>query len=336
MSKQTKYILFFTSLVVLTIVLFVLSLAYGSVEIPFKNIISILLGEDGNKESWQFIITEFRLPKATMAVLDGMALAVSGLLMQTLFRNPLAGPYVLGISNGASLGVALLVLTGGVFGFYTESSWAVALMAIIGSGSILALVLFFSLWVRDNVSLLIIGIMVGSITGAFVSVLQYFSNPEAIQSFVIWTFGSLSGANWSQLAILTPVVLIGVFMAFISQKSLNGLLIGEDYARGLGISVKRTRFIIIIATTLLAGGVTAFSGPIAFLGLAVPHIARNLLKTSNHAVLIPAVLLLGASLLLACDLIAQLPGYNTTLPLNAVTALFGAPIVIWVILKMKN
>ena len=334
--QKPKQILLFASLSVLLVVLFILSLSFGSVNIPFDNVLAILFGEETQKESWVFIITEFRLPKAVMAVLDGMALAVSGLLMQTLFRNPLAGPYVLGISNGASLGVAVLVLSGGVFGYFAESSWAIALMAIIGSGGILALVLIFSVWAKDNVSLLIVGIMVGSITGALVSVLQYFSNPEAIQSFVVWTFGSLAGANWSQLSILAPVVIIGITMAFISQKSLNGLLIGEDYARGLGISIKKTRYTLIIATTLLAGSVTAFSGPIAFIGLAVPHIARRIFKTSNHAKLIPATLLIGASLLLTCDLIAQLPGYSTTLPLNAVTAIFGAPIVIWVVMKMKR
>ena len=327
----------FAILSIVTLVLFFISLIYGSVDIPLKEVIYALTGQETQKETWGFIINEFRLPKAIMAVVDGMALAVAGLLMQTLFRNPLAGPYVLGISNGASLGVALLVLSGGgALGFLATSSWAVAIMAILGAGAILALVMFLSLWVRDNVSLLIIGIMVGSITGAVVSVLQFFSNPEAIQSYLIWTFGSLSGASWTQLSVLTPLVFIGILLAFVSQKSLNALLLGEEYARSLGVSIKKSRIIIIIATTLLAGSVTAFSGPIAFLGLAVPHIARAILKTANHAILIPAVLLLGAGLLLSCDIIAQLPGYKTTLPLNAVTALFGAPIVIWVIIKTKN
>jgi len=313
------------------------SLAYGSVAIPLEDVLSALLGKNTQKETWSFIVTEFRLPKAILAIVDGMALAVAGLLMQTLFRNSLAGPYVLGISNGASLGVALLVLSGSAFfGFHIENSWAVALLAIIGAGAILALVMFLSLWVKDNVSLLIVGIMVGSITGAAVSVLQFFSSPEAIQAYLIWTFGSLAGASWMQLQVLIPIVVIGILLAFFSQKSLNALLLGEDYARGLGISIKKSRGVIIIATTLLAGSVTAFSGPIAFLGLAVPHIARAILKTSNHVVLIPATLLIGASLLLGCDIIAQVPGYKTTLPLNAVTALFGAPIVIWVIIKAKN
>jgi iron complex transport system permease protein len=337
LKKQHKHIIFFSSLIVLTVLLFFLSLIYGSVNIPLKEVWHALLGNPTQKESWLFIVNEFRLPKALMALLDGMALSVAGLLMQTLFRNPLAGPYVLGISNGASLGVAILVLSGGLmFGFQNTNPWAVATMAVIGSGLLLALVLLLSLWVRDNVSLLIMGIMVGSITGAIVSVLQYFSNPEAIQSYVIWTFGSLSGANWQQLIVLTPIVFSGLIMAFASQKALNTLLIGEAYSRSLGISIKRTRLILIISTTLLAGGVTAFSGPIAFLGLAAPHIARSLLNTSDHKVLIPASLLLGATLLLTCDIIAQVPGYNTTLPLNAVTALFGAPIVIWVILKSKH
>ncbi len=335
MSK-IKYILFFSLLIILVVVLFFLSLMYGTVNIPFESVIDAVNNEVGTKKSWLFIIQEFRLPKAITAIFAGSGLALSGLLMQTLFRNPLAGPYVLGISNGASLGVATLVLSGGmIFGFHADSSWGTVVMAILGSSVVLVIVMMVSTRIKDNVSLLIIGIMIGSITGAVVSVLQFFSNPEAIQAFLVWTFGSLSGVSWEQLKILVPVIVIGWILAFISQKELNTLLLGNNYAQGLGISIKRSRTIVIISTCLMAGAVTAFSGPIAFLGLAVPHIARATLKTSDHKILIPAVILIGAVLLLSCDIVAQLPGDKNTLPLNAVTAIIGAPVVIWVIIKAR-
>jgi len=334
--KNTKHFIFFGLLLLAVVVLFVFSLMYGSVSIPFESVTAALNDNPEVKKSWLFIVQEVRFPKAITAIVAGGGLALSGLLMQTLFRNPLAGPYVLGISNGASLGVALLVLSGGSFlGFQADSSWAMILMAIGGSGIVLAMVLAVSARVQDNLSLLIIGIMIGSITGAVVSVLQFYSNPEDIQAYLAWTFGSLSGVTWDQLTILVPVVLIGVFLAFISQKKLNTLLLGNQYAQGLGISVKQTRITIILATCLMAGGVTAFAGPIAFLGLAVPHIARAILQTSDHKILIPAVVLIGAILLLICDIVAQLPGNQNTLPLNAVTAMIGAPVVIWVVLKSK-
>jgi len=337
MNEQAKYTIFFISLFILIIILFIISIMYGSVKIPFQDVLNSLFGDTEVKESWLFIIQEFRLPKAITAITAGAALAVSGLLMQTLFRNPLAGPFVLGISNGASLGVALLVLSGGMFmGFHAESSWGTVIMAIIGSGVVLSIVMATSTQVKDNVSLLIIGIMIGSITGAVVSVLQFFSDAETIQAYLVWTFGSLSGVGWEQLKILVPIVFIGLFLAFIAQKKLNTLLLGNYYAQGLGVSLKKTRTIVIIATCLMAGGVTAFAGPIAFLGLAVPHIARSILKTSDHKILIPATILIGATLLLACDITAQLPGSKNTLPLNAVTAIIGAPVVIWVVIKSKN
>lgn len=334
--KKTKHFIFFGILLFLVVILFVFSLMYGSVSIPFSSVFEALKDNQEVKKSWLFIVQEVRFPKAITAIVAGGALALSGLLMQTLFRNPLAGPFVLGISNGASLGVALLVLSGGTFlGFQATSSWGMILMAIAGSGTVLALVLAVSSRVQDNLSLLIIGIMIGSITGAVVSVLQFYSNPESIQAYLVWTFGSLAGVNWEQLKILTPVVSVGIFLAFISQKKLNTLLLGNQYAQSLGVSVKQTRIIIILATCLMAGGVTAFAGPIAFLGLAVPHIARAVLQTSDHKMLIPAVVLIGSVLLLACDIVAQLPGNQNTLPLNAVTAMIGAPVVIWVVLKSK-
>ena len=337
-TGSLKYYLFFTIIFGVITILFMMSLMYGTVDIPFEGVWNSLTGEATAKDSSQFIVLEFRLPKALTAVLAGAALSVSGLLMQTLFRNPLAGPFVLGISNGASLGVAILVMTGGMLfgGFLPEGSWGVVIAAVLGSGAILSLVMLVSIKVKDNVSLLIIGLMVGSATGAIVSVLQYFSDAEVIQAYLIWTFGSLAGTSWEQLEILIPIVSVGLILAFISQKSLNSLLLGEEYSRGLGISIKRSRIVIIIATCLLAGGTTAFCGPVAFIGLAVPHIARAFLNTANHKILIPAVILIGAALLLGCDLIAQLPGNKNTLPINAVTALIGSPVVIWVVIKARN
>ncbi len=336
--KQSKYYLFFPIAIVLLALLFLMSLMYGTVDIPYSGVFDALTGNPTEKRTWEFIILEFRLPKAITAVLAGAALSVSGLLMQTLFRNPLAGPYVLGISNGASLGVALLVLTGGVFfgNLIPEGSWGVVIAAVLGSAMILSLVMLVSIKVKDNVSLLIIGLMVGSATGAIVSVLQYFGDPEVIQAYLVWTFGSLAGTNWEQMEILVPIVLFGLILAFLSQKALNALLLGEEYARGLGISVKSSRAVIIISTCLLAGGITAFCGPVAFIGLAVPHIARAALNTSNHKILIPSSILIGSILLLGCDLIAQLPGNVNTLPINAITALIGAPVVIWVVIKARN
>lgn len=320
------------------VVLFLLDIMYGTVSIPLKDVVGSLFGQATEKDSWGFIIQQFRLPKAITALIAGAGLSISGLLMQTLFRNPLAGPFVLGISTGASLGVALLVMSGGVvFGsLIALGNWGIVISAILGSGLVLSMVLLVSMKVRDNVSLLIVGLMVGSATGAIVSVLQYFSNAEVIQAYLIWTFGSLAGTTWEQLQILGPIVFLGLILTIISQKQLNTFLLGEQYSRGLGVSIKKYRIVVIIATCLLAGSITAFCGPIAFLGLAVPHIARAVLKTSNHNILIPATILMGSALLLGCDLISQLPGEQTTLPINAVTALIGAPVVVWVVIRSKT
>ena len=329
--------LIFMGLLASVCFLFLLNIRLGSVNIPLKQVVFSLLGQPVEKQSWHFIIQEFRLPKALTAVLAGAGLSIAGLLMQTLFRNPLAGPFVLGISNGASLGVALLVMSGSAL-FIPLSAmghWGIVLSAILGSASVLSIVLLVSIKINDHVSLLIVGLMVGSATGAIVSVLQFFSDAELIQSYLIWTFGSLGGTTWEQLHVLTPIVLLGLLLTFVAQKQLNTFLLGEQYALSLGISIKKYRLLVIIATCLLAGSISAFCGPIAFIGLAVPHIARAVLKTSNHKTLIPATALIGAALLLFCDLMAQLPGKEQTLPLNAVTALFGAPIVIGVVIKSR-
>ena len=275
----------------------------------------------------QNILHAIRLPKAITAILAGAALSVSGLIMQTLFRNPLAGPYTLGVSSGASLGVA----------FLTMCSASLVLMlpiaACIGATLVLLLVLAVSRKVTSNVSLLIVGMMFGSIAGALVSLLQNFANPDALKLFIVWTLGSLSSVGWSDMQLMIPILLVGALFVLLALKPLNGLLLGEEYARGLGINVRRTRLFIVLATGLLAGGVTAFCGPIAFIGVAVPHIARGIFKTSNHRVTIPACVLIGACLLLVCDVLCSLFIYP--LPISTVSALFGAPIIIWIILKHK-
>ena len=284
----------------------------------------------------QQIIHAIRLPKSLTAVMAGASLLVAGLIMQTLFRNPLAGPYTLGVSSGASLGVAFLTMCSTLVSIQFSAfgyQFVLPLAACMGASLVLLLVLAVSRRVTGNVSLLIVGMMFGSIAGALVSLLQNFANPDALKLFIVWTLGSLSSVGWSDMQMLVPVLLLGGLFVVLSLKPLNGLMLGEDYARGLGINVSRTRLYIVLATGLLAGGVTAFCGPIAFVGVAVPHIARGLFRTSNHRVTIPASALIGACLLLVCDILCSLFIYP--LPISTVSALFGAPVIIWIILKNK-
>ena len=315
----------FTVLGVLLVLLLCLDVCSGSIWLwPFGDL----------SPMEQNILHAIRLPKAVTAILAGSALSVTGLIMQTLFRNPLAGPYTLGVSSGASLGVALLTMLSGLGGL-ALSGLAVSLpiAACIGATLVLLLVLAVSRKVTNNVSLLIVGMMFGAIAGALVSLLQNFANPDALKLFIVWTLGSLSSVSWSDMQMLVPILLVGTLFVLLTLKPLNGLLLGEDYARGLGINVARTRLFIVLATGLLAGGVTAFCGPIAFIGVAVPHIARGICKTSNHRVTIPACTLIGACLLLICDVLCSLFIYP--LPISTVSALFGAPVIIWIILKNK-
>ncbi len=323
--------------------LFLVDLGLGSVSIPPVDVLKLLSGQQVENELWHKIVYMIRLPKSITAVLAGGALAVAGLQMQTLFRNPLAGPSVLGITAGASLGVALVMLTtGGVASIYTirqlgmAGSWLIVIASATGSGLVMALILMLSARIKDNISLLIVGIMIGNITISIVSIWQYFSAPEQIQDYLMWTFGSLGGVTSSQLSIFIGIISIGLIMAFIGSKPLNTLLLGENYARSLGLNIKLTRIYLIVTTSILAGTVTGFSGPIAFVGIAVPHLSRSLLGTSDHRVLIPATMVLGAILMLFCDIIAQLPGSQISLPINAITALLGSPVVVWVILKNRN
>lgn len=335
--------IFMGIIIMFCLVLFLLDLGLGSVNIPPFEVVKLLLGQGTENELWHKIIFMIRLPKAISAILAGSALAVAGLQMQTLFRNPLAGPSVLGITAGASLGVALVMLTsGGAASIYAirqlgiGGSWLIIIASALGAGMVMSMILLISVRLKDNISLLIIGIMIGNITISIVSIWQYFSNPDQIQDYLMWTFGSLGGVTTSQLGIFSTIVTIGLVLAFTSSKSLNTLLLGENYARSLGLNIKFTRFFLILTTSLLAGSVTGFCGPIAFVGIAVPHISRSVFGTSDHRVLIPASLLFGALLMLGCDIISQLPGSKISLPINAITALFGSPVVVWVILKNRN
>jgi iron complex transport system permease protein len=318
---------------------FLLSLVFGSVRIPPDQVLTILVGGEPLRATWVTIINDFRLPKALTATLAGAALGVSGLQMQTLFRNPLADPFVLGVSSGASLGVALVVLSVGaantallaVAGLLGNLSLVVA--ACLGAGAVLILVLALAQRVQSSVTLLILGLMIGYLTSAVVSLLLYFSIAERIQAYIAWSFGSFGGVTWSQMRVLAPVVLGGLLLALILTKALNALLLGETYARSMGLDIRRSRIGIVTSSAVLAGTVTAFCGPIAFLGIAVPHLCRALLRSADHRVLLPACALLGATAALLADLVAQAPGTSVVLPLNAITALIGAPVVVWIILR---
>ena len=339
--------LLLAGLALVALAAFLLSLAVGSVRIPLDEIVAVLLGGDASKTAWTTIVLKFRLPKALTAMLAGAALSVSGLQMQTLFRNPLAGPFVLGISSGASLGVALTVLLAGVAvglggsttllaGISLAGDTSLALSAILGSGLVLLLVMAVARRVQSGMTLLILGLMFGYTTSALVSVLIYFSVVERIQAYISWTFGSFGGVTWRQLQVMAPAILLGLAGGHLLMKPLNALLLGETYARSLGLNVRRVRLGIIGSSAVLAGVVTAFCGPIGFLGIAVPHLCRSLLHSSDHRLLLPAVSFMGVTLALGADIVAGLPGSQLTLPLNAVTALVGAPVVIWVILRQRN
>lgn len=339
MPNNNTYKIPFVVLILILIICFFVNISFGSVSIPLKSIFNSLLGSADN-ESWQYIIQNYRLPKAFTAILVGSGLGISGLLMQTLFRNPLAGPFVLGISSGASLGVALVLLGSGFFGgIFTTlliSKWSVVIAASLGSFLVLLAVLMVSSKVRDTMAILIIGLMFGSITAAVVSVLSYFSSAEQLQQYIFWGFGSLGNLSWYELLVFFSIYVVGILLSIVSIKGLNTLLLGENYAKSLGLNIKQSRLIIIIATSLLAGTITAFAGPIAFIGLAIPHMTRQIFNTSNHKILLPAVFLFGAIVMLICDSIAQLPTSDYTLPINAITSLIGAPVVIWLLVRKRK
>lgn len=318
---------------------FLVSLFVGSVSIPARDVLSALLGGETARASWSTIVMDYRLPKALTALLAGAALSVSGLSMQTLFRNPLADPYVFGISAGASLGAALVLLAAGgagaalMFGLGLAGDAAVIAAAAAGAAAVMGIVLLASRWVRGTVTLLIIGIMVGYVASALVSILAHAAVPERLQAFINWTAGSFTAVSWGQMGVYAAVLAAGFALMALVTKPLNALLLGDGYAVSMGVSLRRARVGIIAATALLAGGVTAFCGPIAFLGLAAPHLCRALLRTSDHRLLLPASALLGGALALFADVVAQSPGTTSVLPLNAVLALIGAPVAIWVIVR---
>lgn len=326
----------FYLLLVVVAVLFIADISLGSVYIAPDEVFKALFATVDTSDTSHFIITQLRLPRAIMAVLSGAGLAVAGLLMQTLFRNPLAGPFVLGISSGSGLGVALLVLGSSVLGIGALSGLSIVTASVLGSTLVLFLIILLSLRIKDTMGLLIVGLMMGSISGAVVGILSYYSSSEQLQRYVFWSLGSLGNVSWSEIMMLIVLCLICLGLLLSIIKPLNTLLLGESYAVSLGISIKKTRWTIIIITSLLAGGITAFAGPIAFIGLAVPHLSRLLLPEINHKILVPMVVLLGAALLLFCDIIAQLPFSNYSIPINAVTSILGAPLVIWLIVKKRN
>ena len=308
--------------------------------IPFKQILFSLTNGEVDKESWKTIVLDFRLPKAITAIIVGSGLSISGLLMQTLFRNPLAGPFVLGISSGASLGVAILILGASFFGAtmtsFAFSNWGLAIAASLGSFLVLSAVMLAAIKVRNTMSILIIGLMFGSLTSAVISILAYFSSASQLQQYMFWSFGSLGNLNWLEIIVLASVFIVGILLVVFIIKPLNSLLLGEIYAVSMGVNVKSTRNITLIATSLLTGVITAFSGPIAFIGLAVPHITKLLFNTSDHKTLLPAVAICGAIIMLICDSIAQMPTSEFTLPINAITSLFGAPIIIWLLIRKRK
>lgn len=340
MRNKNRNTLLFFILTLSLLLLLLLNISLGSVSIPIKDVFNSLIGENSSKETWNYIIINYRLPKAITAIVVGIGLSISGLLMQTLFRNPLAGPDVLGLSSGSSLGVATIVMGAAFLPMALSSillsSFGILLASSLGSFLVLLAVLAVSQRLRDTMAILIVGLMFTSLTSAIVGTLTYFSTAEQLQKFTFWSMGNLGNLSWPSIVILSICVTIGLLLSLVSIKPLNALLLGENYARSLGINYKRTRLIIILATSILAGSITAYAGPIAFIGLAVPHIAKLVFQTSNHTILFWATLLLGAIIMLICDSISQLPGSDLTLPINVVTSIFGAPIVIWLLVRKRK
>jgi iron complex transport system permease protein len=340
LNATNKNTLLFSILIIGVVFLFLLNISLGSINIPIKDVYTSLLHGSCSKESWNYIILNYRLPKAIVAILIGIGLSVSGLLMQTLFRNPLAGPYVLGLSSGASLGVAIVILGASLLPIslseFFLSSFGIIIASSLGSFIVLVSVLVIAKRLRDTMAILIVGLMFGSLTSAIVGCLTYFSSAEQLQKFTFWSLGNLGNLTWNSIAILCFCVVLGLVLSVFSIKPLNALLLGENYARSLGINYKKTKYIILFATSILAGSITAFVGPIAFIGLAVPHIAKLVFQTSNHKILFWSTLLFGAIIMLICDSITQIPGTEIILPINAITSIFGAPIVIWLLVSKRK
>lgn len=332
---HSRNAIFFISAAILTLLLFAADIAFGSVGLSIGDIVASFTGT-GTPEA-TVIVTRFRLPKAVVALLAGAALGASGLQMQTLFRNPLAGPYVLGISSGASLGVALFLMGAPLLGVAgLGMNLGIVGAAWLGAALVFALIVSVSRKINDIMVILILGVMFGSVASAAVEIMQYFSSEGAVKAFVVWTMGSLGSVTVSQLQIMAAAIFVGLVLAVLSIKSLNALMLGENYARTMGVDISRSRTLVLVSTTLLAGTVTAFCGPVSFLGLAVPHIVRMITGQADHRILMPGSMLVGAGVMLLCDIAAQLPLHNVTLPINTVTALVGVPIIIAVIIRGRR
>lgn len=340
MTLSKKHILLLGIFTFALLLFLLINLSLGSISIPLKEIILTLTGNGSSKSTWEYIVLNYRLPKAITCICVGIALSISGLLMQTLFRNPLAEPYVLGISSGASLGVSMVILGAGFLPTFIQNfllqPYGIVIASSLGSLLVLLVVLSVAKQLKQTMAILIVGLMIGSFTSAFVSVLTYFSSAEQIKKFTFWSLGNLGNLDWLAIKILVVCLVIGLFLALQSIKALNSLLLGENYAKSLGINFRTTRIIIITATCILTGSVTAFVGPIAFIGLAIAHITKLIFKTSNHFVLYLGCIILGPSILLICDTISQMPGYNFVLPINAITSILGAPIVVWLLVRKNN
>ena len=339
-SSMNRGVMYCLGLGIMIVILFALNLLLGSVSIPANDVMAILLGDQTAKESWQVIVLQSRLPQAITATFCGAALAVSGLLLQTAFRNPLAGPSVFGINSGAGLGVALVMLFFGgglsVGSLQLSGFAAILLAAFIGAMAVMAIIFFFSTLVHNNVMLLIIGIMIGYISNSAISLLNFFATDEGVKSYMVWGMGSFSGVSMVNMPIFVTVTLMGLLGALLLIKPLNALMLGDRYAENLGVDILNVRNWLLIVTGMLTAITTAFCGPVAFIGLAVPHIARLLLTTDNHRQLLPATLLCGAVVALVCNLLCYLPGEGGVIPLNAVTPLIGAPVIIYVIARNKR
>lgn len=331
-------------LFVCTALFFILDIATGTVSIPPDQVLAILMGHAPERSSWQTIVMVFRLPKAIAALSAGAALGLSGLMIQTLFRNPLAGPSVLGISSGASMGVALVVLGTAIShrgarlieGLGLGGNMILIFASAVGAFGVLLAILIAARWVKDVMTLLIVGILGGFALSSMVSVLIHFSRPEMVQAYLSWTFGSFANITWQEMRVFLPVLLVSLSACLLVGKALNGLLLGEDYARSMGLNYLSVRLTVISLTAVLVGCVTAYCGPVGFIGIAVPHLARVVAATSDHRRLLPVTALLGGLVALGADIVAQLPGHATILPLNAVTALIGSPVIIWFIIKRQK
>jgi len=334
---QKKHLYKTVVILVLLTGFFLLDIFMGSVLIPFNEILLVLAGNSDDHTA-ELIIMQSRLPKAITAILAGIALPVGGLMMQTFFRNPLAGPDVLGISSGSGLLVAIVLMGAGTFGIQATmlSNIGIITASVVGGALVLLVILSLSNKVKDMVSLLLMGLMLGTAISAIISILQYFSEREALKNYMLWTFGNLSGVTWSQLVILIPLIFVTLGITWASAKYLNGLLLGDAYAQSIGISLRKTRYLLILLAAVFTGSITAFCGPVTFIGIAVPHLARMVYKTSDHFVLIPASAFIGACIMLFCDLVSQMPGYEMVLPVNSVTALLGGPFIFYIIYRSQR